>query len=241
MRAAGECSSDAGAPLARFSLTLIQYPATYSKLSGALLALLSLSPIFLGVAYTAIIFVRRDLQTASLAVGQLVDQALNHVLKEAVAQARPAGFCPNESHGMPSNHAQFMAFFATAASLLVWTQVVPQGAKQGARCKQRPLPRLRRIGKTAALVAWTVAVAASRVVLTCHTPEQVAAGAAIGLLTGACWYRFHVGVLVPVVIPRLLTLPLLRSLGVKDYSGVADVLETEYLSAHGTPCCCADK
>lgn len=54
--------------------------------------------------------------------GMLVNELVNMIVKHTLAQPRLcAGHVfPNSSHGMPSDHSQFMAFFAVYSVLFIY-------------------------------------------------------------------------------------------------------------------------
>ncbi|CAN0125428.1 unnamed protein product [Scytosiphon promiscuus] len=200
---------------AYLSLTVARYAKEDAL--GKYTALLTLSPIYLAVAYMTLVVARRDLQVLVLAVGHLFDLVVNKVLKTWFAEARPPG-CVNTGHGMPSNHTQYMFFFATFMSLYLWGRV--------SYCTEAKL------GLTSALVGWAAGVGYSRICLQCHTLKQVVAGAAVGGTTGALWYLLYSKVLLPF-LPRVAKWPISRALYVKDYSQVSHVLAFEHAALYG--------
>lgn len=182
---------------------------------GAAAALLSLTPIFLIVTYAVLLVSRREAHVAFVLAGQLLNGVLNGLLKAALAQPRPAG-SDRTDPGMPSDHAQFMGFFATYACAFLATRVrFPE------RPGWRPL-----LG--AAVVALALAVAASRVYLGYHTCAQVGVGMGVGTLTGLAWYTLYLRHL-RARLPRLVRQSrVCRYLYVLDHSAVEDVLRAEY-------------
>ncbi|CBJ28335.1 dolichyldiphosphatase [Ectocarpus siliculosus] len=200
---------------AYLSLTVARYAKEDAL--GKYMALLTLSPIYLAVAYMTLVVVRRDLQVFVLAVGHLVDLVVNKALKTWIAEARPPG-CINTGHGMPSNHSQYMFFFASFVSLYLWGRV-----SFSAEAK---------VGLTSVLAGWAASVAYSRMCLQCHTLKQVAVGAAVGTTTGGLWYLLYSKVLLPL-LPRVAKWPISRALYVKDYSQVSNVLAFEHDALYG--------
>eukprot|EP00752_Nemacystus_decipiens_P004302 g3931.t1 len=200
---------------AYLSLTVARYAKEDAL--GKYTALLTLSPIYLAVAYLTLVAVRRDLQVFILAVGHLFDLVVNKVLKTWFAEERPPG-CINTGHGMPSNHTQYMFFFASFVSLYLWGRV--------SYCTEAKL------GLTSALVGWAAGVGYSRICLQCHTLKQVVAGAAVGTGTGALWYVLYSKVLLPF-LPQVAKWPISRAFYVKDYSQVSHVLAFEHAALHG--------
>lgn len=116
-------------------------------------------------------------------VGQLLNEVLNKVLKHTIKELRPV----TRSHsygeyGMPSNHSQFMSFFATYVFLFVLIRL-PQAFNQNAF--------LERFWRLLIIVGtWLAAllVCYSRVYLQYHTWGQVLTGVAVGIATGSLWF-----------------------------------------------------
>ncbi len=212
-------------PLAMSPEQLHPLSATYvvyqqGDLLGELLALISLTPIFIMVAYAVLLASRRDLHTASLLLGQLLNEALNYVLKHIIKEPRPsrasAEFLPE--YGMPSNHAQFMGFWA--GYLLLWAASGRWQVGAGWRCCAVLL-----------LLAGTGAVGASRVYLHYHTVQQVLAGCCCGALAGLAWFAATEAALRPR-FSAWAQLPWARWLLIRDCSHV-NVLLAEYAAVQG--------
>jgi dolichyldiphosphatase len=93
---------------------------------GYLLAFLSFTPPFLVAIETAVyctlLAASRNVRTRSLRqpaqmagyllLGQLLNEIFNLVLKNVLRQPRPSAITNYRDYGMPSSHAQFMAFLA---------------------------------------------------------------------------------------------------------------------------------
>lgn len=141
-----------------------------------------------------------------LLVGLLGNIALGLVVKRAVKQPRPPALCALlgtcEGHGMPSSHAQAVAF-AAAALLSVragWADP-PRPAALRRRSWRRiaevaRLPTGRKPGPLAAplralepvfALLLTVVVVYGRVYLGYHTWEQAWIGAGMGFAGGLVW------------------------------------------------------
>ena len=99
---------------ASFSLTHVEYDE--GSVAGFLMAGLTLAPVYVMVMYATLVVVRREIHTLAMLCGQLVNLAINFVLKRLIRQPRPTGTSMG-GHGMPSNHAQFIFFFGATASL----------------------------------------------------------------------------------------------------------------------------
>ncbi|CAM9458854.1 unnamed protein product [Choristocarpus tenellus] len=209
--------------LSYLSLTVARYAADDPL--GKVAALITLSPIYLGAAYATLSLCRRDLQTFIMGVGQALDLVVNKVAKNWAAEPRPQG-CVTGGYGMPSNHTQFMFFFAAFSILYLWNRL------SCSTCTKAGLSL--GLGLWAALVGWT---RQDRVVsfclhLSCHTPMQVVVGGVLGSGTGALWYLIYQEVLMPLS-PSVVKWPLCRALLVKDYSQVSNVLAFEHENLHG--------
>jgi dolichyldiphosphatase len=53
----------------------------------------TLTPVFVMVMYATIILTRRDFQTCFICLGQLINVAINLVLKKIISQPRPEDRC----------------------------------------------------------------------------------------------------------------------------------------------------
>lgn len=75
------------------------------------LALATLAPPFLLVAYVSTLLVRRELTILVGLIGQLGCEGVNLALKRTFKQGRPTDFL-GTGYGMPSSHSQFAGYFA---------------------------------------------------------------------------------------------------------------------------------
>lgn len=88
-----------------------------------------------------------------------------------------------KGYGMPSSHAQFITYFAVYLTLfLVFRH---NTAYAGA---YPYWDFLLRVAVTVGLATAAVGVSASRIYLSYHTPKQVLAGCAIGLVCACGWF-----------------------------------------------------
>ena len=184
---------------------------------GAIAALVTQTPIFIMVSYATLLVSRRDLSTASLLLGQLLNEVLNYVLKHIFAEPRPVGapaFAPE--HGMPSNHAQFIGFLVSAGSLwavrrwgvgVIWRALSVVGG-----------------------VALGTAVCASRLYLGYHDIRQIVAGVVVGIVSGSCWHVLT-EIFIRPAFPALAATPLARFFLIRDCSHLPNVIMAEYLVA----------
>jgi dolichyldiphosphatase len=97
-----------------FALTHILYNPSHPPYLSLPLTLLSLSPIFLFVAYFTLIIFTRRFTTLKLALGQVVNEALSLALKRTLKGKRPYADMGmgevGEGWGMPSSHSQAAGF-----------------------------------------------------------------------------------------------------------------------------------
>lgn len=131
---------------------------------GHFLAWVSLIPVFISLGgFVSHFLFRRELQGMFFALGLLLSQALNELVKTSVQQSRPetcAALEMCDSHGWPSSHSQYMFFFAVYFTFLAFRGV---GVSS-------------RAGKAfVAFLPWPLALLTmySRVYLGYHTVAQV--------------------------------------------------------------------
>jgi dolichyldiphosphatase len=155
----------ASVEIKHFSLTHIVHPPTPA---GTLLALLSLSPIFLFVSYFTLAVFGRRLSLVLLAAGSVFNEALSLGLKRTFRAPRPFPNRPHVGHGfgMPSSHTQ------TAAFVLAWGvgYALSLEARYSATTAVTQRVKLVRRVRTGiylfGLAAWSLTVAYSRYVNT---------------------------------------------------------------------------
>lgn len=146
-----------GPPLASLSLTHVHYDPT-SKISHAC-AFLALVPQALCIAYATLIYSSREMEILLMFAGQMACEALNWVLKRWIREDRPAQML-GKGYGMPSSHAQFVAFFAVYLGL--WVVVRHDPWKTNESKTHVPTPMWQRVGLALAALGGAVAVAQSR-------------------------------------------------------------------------------
>ncbi|KAL4918088.1 phosphatidic acid phosphatase type 2/haloperoxidase [Aspergillus aurantiobrunneus] len=164
-------------PLASLSLTHVHYNPEDSL--SFLSAWLALVPQALCVVYVTLIWASREMEVGLMFAGQLVCEALNFALKRIIKEERPKQMF-GKGYGMPSSHAQFVAFFAIYMGLFLLF-------RHSNTTGQGPIPRiLACIG----ISLGATAVAVSRIYLTYHTTRQVLAGCAVGVAFALAWFVF---------------------------------------------------
>ncbi|KAF9209536.1 hypothetical protein BGZ59_010078 [Podila verticillata] len=106
--------------LTSLSLTHVQF--SDDDLVSKIFAHLTLSPLAITCGYIAVILTTRDLTPILMLAGQALNECVNFVLKRFVKQARPTEYL-GDGYGMPSSHSQFMAYFATYLTILMYRSV----------------------------------------------------------------------------------------------------------------------
>lgn len=89
---------------------------------GVAFAVSALVPIFLIVAYLTAFIARREAAILAMLLGQLLNEAINSLLKRTFEGPRPYPHI-GDGHGMPSSHAQFMAFAAAYYSSYLFERI----------------------------------------------------------------------------------------------------------------------
>ncbi|CAH0474948.1 unnamed protein product [Peronospora belbahrii] len=194
-----------------FELTWVVYDPTDPF--GAILALFTLSPIFLVIVYVTIVTIQRDLDSISMFMGQFVSVLVNKVLKKLINQPRPEGAFMS-GPGMPSAHSQFISFFSAYVVIYTWKRLNLHR-------------RLEQWLTILIAIVITVLTCYSRIHLNYHSTDQVVVGAAVGGFTGVVWYA-----LVATVSPRLFPLVAKSRLAtffyVRDVSHIPDLTVYQY-------------
>ncbi|KAG6143139.1 hypothetical protein E4U24_003029 [Claviceps purpurea] len=174
---------DDTAPLASLSLTHVYYdPHDPVSLLCAYLALL---PQALCVVYATLILSTREVEILFMFAGQMGCEALNFLLKRLIKEERPRRI-HGKGYGMPSSHAQFVAFWSVSLALFLLLRHKPYATRQPHRA--RPWSLLERTAISMAAGGVAAATAWSRIYLNYHTPRQVFVGSAMGVLVALAWY-----------------------------------------------------
>nr|POE93067.1 putative dolichyldiphosphatase [Quercus suber] len=171
-------------PLASLTLTHVHYNPN-DPLS-LLCAYLALVPQVLMITYATLLWSTREVEIALMLAGQLGCEALNWVLKRWIREQRPT-LMHGKGYGMPSSHAQFVAYFATFISLFLLLRHQPHHTTHSSSTHV-PTPFWQLLALSASAVAWAAAVAYSRVYLAYHSPRQVYVGCAVGFACALAWF-----------------------------------------------------
>ncbi|KAF2397293.1 DOLPP1 protein [Trichodelitschia bisporula] len=168
------------APLASLSLTHVHYDPT-DRLSY-LCAFLALVPQGLCVAYATLVWSSREAEVLLMFAGQMGCEAVNWVLKRYIKEERPSQM-HGKGYGMPSSHAQFVAFFSIYLTLFLLGRHTPHPSQT-----HTPLLLPERLGVSVLALGSAAAVAQSRIYLNYHTPRQVLVGCAAGAVCAVGWF-----------------------------------------------------
>ncbi|RAH66294.1 phosphatase PAP2 family protein [Aspergillus aculeatinus CBS 121060] len=170
----------ADAPLASLSLTHVHYNP--EDLLSYVSAYLALVPQALVISYVTLAWASREVEVILMFAGQMGCEALNFVLKRIIKEERPKQMF-GKGYGMPSSHAQFMAFFAVYAGLFLVLRHSPALTRPAATVHFGVRALLSLV-----LCVAAAAVAVSRVYLNYHTPKQVLAGCSAGASCALAWF-----------------------------------------------------
>ncbi|KAI0157677.1 PAP2-domain-containing protein [Xylariaceae sp. FL1272] len=174
------------APLASLSLTHVHYDPT-DRISF-LCAWLALIPQGLCVMYATLIWSTREVEIALLFAGQLACEALNFALKRLIKEERPQRM-NGKGYGMPSSHAQFVAYFAVSMALFLLLRHQPPKPERR-RANHTPMSLPERTFWSVVGMGVAFAVAWSRIYLNYHTQKQVFVGCAAGSVSAIAWFAF---------------------------------------------------
>lgn len=160
---------------------------------GCFLALACLLPILLIAAQTTLVlFLHSTSQKIALLflIGQLLNELLNLVLKHVLRGERP-GAAVRTDWGMPSSHAQFMAFSAQCISHIILKAHYSNKYYSKNIDYTDPIDIYIHYAWYIVALFWSAAgvVSFARVYDKSHYTGQVIIGACIGALTGTLWGR----------------------------------------------------
>jgi len=211
-------SADIAETIALKAVTLTHVRYHKGDLLGHALSWFSLLPVFIALGgFVSHFLFRREMQAMFFALGLIVNEVVNQIIKELAHEARPLTcealeMC--DSNGWPSSHSQYMCFFSMYCTLLA----------------TRRLHFADEFRRTfVALLPWPFALTVmySRVYLGYHTTPQIIAGGSLGLLLGAGWF-FLMSNVVSKWFPWLEDTSICQYLRIKDSSHIPDVIGFEY-------------
>ncbi|KAF2156250.1 DOLPP1 protein [Myriangium duriaei CBS 260.36] len=170
-------------PLASLSLTHVHYdpndPVSY------VCAYLALIPQALCITYVTLIWSTREAEVLMMFAGQMGCEAVNWVLKRWIREERPMRM-NGKGYGMPSSHAQFVAFFAVSLTLFLLARHNPHAPN--ASKTHIPTKFWERLLLSLLVAGVCAAVAQSRIYLNYHTPKQVMVGCCAGAVIAVGWF-----------------------------------------------------
>lgn len=189
-------------------LTPSQDPTDRISLVCAYLALL---PQALGIVYTTLILSTREVEIFLAFAGQLGCELLNFGLKRWIKEERPRRI-HGKGYGMPSSHAQFVAYWSVFLALFLLVRHVPANKSKSSR----PWSLVERVAVTATCGVLAAATAWSRVYLGYHTTKQVLVGSAVGAFTAVAWFVVTTVARKIGLLGWALDTPLAKMLRVRD-------------------------
>ncbi|OBA16906.1 uncharacterized protein OGAPODRAFT_38952, partial [Ogataea polymorpha] len=194
-------------PLVPFDHTYILYDE--SNIFSLAVALFSLLPILILVFLFSWFVVTREIECCLIALGQVINDVISCMLKKLVKLERPTKgqIFKKEGglvYGMPSSHAQFMAFFVTYMSLRMFLQW------------PTPVERSTKIGLSVLLVAAQVLVCYSRLYFEYHDLAQIWVGTLLGQVLGSLCFLVVALLRDLGVVNRALDLQICQFLFMKD-------------------------
>ncbi|KAH8652396.1 PAP2 superfamily protein [Xylariales sp. PMI_506] len=204
--------SDDIAPLASLSLTHVHYDPTDPV--SYLCAWLALIPQGLCIVYATLIWSTREIEIALLFAGQLACEAINFVLKRLIKEERPRRMY-GKGYGMPSSHAQFVAYFAVSLALFLLFRHRPVGEGRRRR-NHTPMSMAERVIWSLLGLGMASAVAWSRIYLNYHTEKQVLVGCAAGAVSAVGWFVITTVVRQAGLLAWALELPIAKFFRVRD-------------------------
>jgi dolichyldiphosphatase len=194
-------------PLASLSLTHVHYDPNDLVSYGC--AYLALVPQGLVIVYAALIWSTREIEILLMFAGQMACEALNFLVKRGMKEERPSSMCISSSkyraktdqglmfpynieihgtgYGMPSSHAQFVAYFSAFLTLFLLFRHDPIQHPR-ASSTHVPIPYWQRLMLALTSMVCAGAVAQSRIYLHYHTPRQVYVGVGVGVACAFTWF-----------------------------------------------------
>lgn len=197
-------------PLASLSLTHVHYDPTDPI--SYFCAWLALVPQGLCVVYATLVWSTREFEILLMFAGQMGCEALNFALKRLIKEERPKQMF-GKGYGMPSSHAQFVAYFSVTLMLFLLFRHTPP--KQ-ATPLHTPLSLPSRILLSMLALCSAASVAWSRIYLNYHTEKQVLVGCAAGALSAVLWFLATTILRQTGLLQWILGTPIVRHFRMRD-------------------------
>ncbi|KFM62755.1 Dolichyldiphosphatase 1, partial [Stegodyphus mimosarum] len=156
--------------------------------------------------------------------GTALNEAINWILKHLIKELRP---CRGREilyseYGMPSNHAQFMWFFATYMAFFLLIRLHHGNSTY-------PLENAWKYIVTVFIICVAAIVSYSRIYLQYHTWTQVLCGACLGIFLACIWFAITQFTLTPL-FPIIAAWPISEFLMLRDTTLIPNVMWFEYTS-----------
>jgi dolichyldiphosphatase len=169
-------------------------------------------PQGLCIVYATLIWSTREVEIMLMFAGQMACEALNFGLKRWIKEERPKQMY-GKGYGMPSSHAQFVAYFSVSLGLFL---LLRHTSPKTLKASHTPLSIYVRLGLSLAAVACAGAVAWSRIYLNYHTPKQVLVGCGAGALSAVAWFCLTTVFRRSGLLSWAIDLPIVRLFRVRD-------------------------
>ena len=162
------------------------------------------------IVYVSLIYASREIEIIMLFAGQFGNEAINFALKRWIREERPKEM-HGEGYGMPSSHAQFMAFWSVSLTLFMLVRHQPN---ENSHSWSRHWGN--RLIISVASILTAAAVAMSRIYLRYHTEKQVLVGVAAGTVTAVLYYVVTGWARASGLVDYFLERPEIRWLRIRD-------------------------
>jgi dolichyldiphosphatase len=161
--------------------------------------------------YATLIWSTREIEILLMFGGQMACEALNFALKRILKEERPKQM-HGKGYGMPSSHAQFVAFFSLSLTLFLLFRHVPKKPTPS----HTPLSLVARFLLSGLALANAGLVSWSRIYLSYHTPKQVLVGTLAGATTALLWFLVTTVVRQIGLLSWAMDLPITRLFRMRD-------------------------
>ncbi|KAK9458492.1 uncharacterized protein V1516DRAFT_682568, partial [Lipomyces oligophaga] len=203
---------------AALAFTYVSYDS-HDSLSF-LLAWMSLVPQTICIVYLTQALSRREVETLMLGAGQVASEIANLILKRIFLNERPkhgnlSGGVDSFGYGMPSAHAQYMAFYSTY--IILWMFL-----------RAHHFSKIKRFSRSIGLVLLSVSVCVSRVYLEYHTTWQVTVGVIVGIILGTAWFSVISTLRELGVVEYFLQFSIFKMFCIKDTSLISNFVVDEH-------------
>ncbi|KAI9669845.1 MAG: hypothetical protein M1817_004586 [Caeruleum heppii] len=155
--------------------------------------------------------------------GQMACEGLNWGLKRWIKEERPRQM-NGKGYGMPSSHAQFVAYFSVSLTLFLLLRHQPTPSTT-----HTPITFLTRVVVSILALISAATVTASRVYLNYHTAKQVLVGSAAGVICAVSWFGVCTLLRAVGALDAFLDLSVARVFRLRDLATTEDLVESGWL------------